>query len=84
MILAFDFAGIGILIGAISTAIVGIGTFIRTGRIQHEVRTMNELTIGQLGEAAETRRIEQIPTDERTPREGRHIAMKDGGQLPPS
>lgn len=42
-------------------------------QVLHEVKTMNELTIGQLGEAEETRRIESKPPAERTSREKRHV-----------
>ena len=37
-----------------------------------EVKTMNELTLGQLGEASETRRIMDKPEGDRTTRERRH------------
>lgn len=52
----------------------GVAARIETGveEVLHEVRTMNELTIGQLGEAAETRRILDKPPEERTTRETRH------------
>lgn len=73
MLLAIDYEGLALLIGALSAAITGIITVIRTGRIHQEVKTMNELTIGQLGEANETRRIEQIPPGDRTAREDRHM-----------
>jgi len=43
-------------------------------KVHQEVKTFNELTIGQLGEADETRRIGDIPLEDRTPREDRHMA----------
>ena len=68
-----------VVIGVITTGLVsiigavfaGLAT-LRSGQVHREVRTMNELTLGQLGEAAETRRINDKPEDERTTREKRH------------
>ena len=41
-------------------------------KVIHEVQTKNELTLGQLGEAQETRRIQEKSEPERTSREKRH------------
>ena len=41
--------------------------------VKNEVRTLNESTMGQLAAAGETRRIEDIPLDERTAKEQRHM-----------
>ena len=82
-----DVAGLVTLISASSAAIVAIITawhqrdlpkdakqnVANTSQTLHEVKTMNELTIGQLGEAAETRRIQEKPPEDRTTREGRHV-----------
>jgi hypothetical protein len=71
--LAFAITAIGGAIAAVVGAVfAGIAT-LRTGRVHREVRTMNELTLGQLGEAAETRRISDKPDNQRTTRERRHI-----------
>lgn len=61
------------LIAATSAAIVSIITAWNTTRVRHEVRTMNEQTIGQLAANQETRRIEVIPKGDRTAREDRHM-----------
>lgn len=61
------------LIAATSAAIVSIITAWNTTRVRHEVRTMNEQTIGQLASNQETRRIDHIPQAERTAREDRHM-----------
>ena len=61
------------VIAAIATLVVALRTKRAVTDVKHEVRTMNEQTIGQLGAAAETRRIEEIPMSERTPRESRHM-----------
>lgn len=61
------------LIAATSAAIVSIITAWNTTRVRHEVRTMNEQTIGQLAANQETRRIEVIPQADRTAREDRHM-----------
>ena len=72
------------LIAALSSAVVAVITVLRVGAVKNEVKTMNELTLGQLGEATETRRIDEIPADERTARESRHVAMtKDDVPRPP-
>jgi hypothetical protein len=68
-----------VIISSITTGIVAIVTAIFAGlgllkskQVHNEVKTMNELTLGQLGEAQETRRILDKPADERTTRESRH------------
>lgn len=49
---------------------------LRAGKVQKEVKTFNELTIGQLGEKNESRRITKIDPEERTQQEQRHLAME--------
>ena len=82
-----DTVGISILITAVTTAIVTIIAAIfsglamlRTGRVvtkveavHEEVKTHNELTLGQIGERTETRRISEINPIERTEQEQRHM-----------
>lgn len=75
-----DYTGLGILIAAIGSSIAsviaaaaGLVAARRTRRVEHEVRTMNELSLGQLGEAQETRRVEAIEPQDRTARETRHL-----------
>lgn len=58
------------LLGAITIMIVNLRA---TRKVQREVQTLNEQTIGQLGAAEETRRIRDILPGERTPREERHL-----------
>jgi hypothetical protein len=41
--------------------------------IRKEVKTYNELTLGQLGEAEETRRVQNKAPEDRTSRENRHL-----------
>ena len=71
---ALVIAAVGVFVTTITAAIASLVTLRRAGRIQHEVKTWNELTIGQYTEATETRRISNIPLDDRTPREDRHMA----------
>jgi len=72
------------LITSLAAAIIALITVVRAGQIKAEVKTMNEMTLGQLGEATETRRIDDIPVAERTPRETRHIDMAyDDTHRPP-
>lgn len=61
------------LVAALTAAIISIRNGQKSDRIHNEVKTMNELTIGQLGEATESRRIAKIPKADRTARETRHI-----------
>jgi len=50
----------------------------RIEQIHAELRTMNDLTVGQMADAAETRRIESIPVEDRTSGEQEHLdAMGD-------
>lgn len=42
-------------------------------RVEHEVTTLNGLTMANLADATETRRIEQVADDERTDRDRRHL-----------
>jgi hypothetical protein len=64
--------GVAATVAAIVSAIFASRAVGVASLVHHEVRTMNELTIGQLGEAEETRRIlAKKPTD-RTSRESRH------------
>lgn len=44
-----------------------------TKEIRHELITLNEGTVGSFAADAETRRVEEIPHDERTPTEQRHV-----------
>ena len=89
MLVALSASEIGLLIGAISSGLVTIlGAFfagmamLRSGRVStevgqvhHEVKTFNELSLGQLGERIETRRINEIEPKDRTSQEDRHLAM---------
>lgn len=75
-----DYTGIGILVAACGTALASvIGALAallaahRAGHIEREVRTMNELSLGQLGNAQETRRVEAIDPGDRTAQETRHL-----------
>ena len=72
--LAVVITAIGGAFAAVIGAIASLIAVLRTGQIHREVRTMNELTIGQLGEAGETRRIAEIAPADRTAREDRHMA----------
>jgi len=66
------FAGLAKLKGNENARAIADNTA-KTTQIHEEVRTMNELSIGQLGEAAETRRISEIPKEDQTSREKRHV-----------
>ena len=51
-------------------------------QVKDEVKTMNELTLGQLGEASETRRIDKIPVEDRTAQEIRHTVLTEDDDVP--
>jgi len=84
-----DAIGIGILIAASAGGIVSIIgaifagiAMLRTGRVDtkvdnvnEQVKTFNELSLGQLGGRNETRRIDEIDPVDRTDQEKRHMAM---------
>lgn len=73
---ATDLAGVALVIvavGSLVTAIGGVVVGVMVNRVHREVRTGNELRIGELAAAAETERVEKIPHDERTAQEQRHI-----------
>lgn len=79
---ALDATGLSLLItaicGGIATIIAAIASVlavVRVNQVHSEVKTMNELTLGQLGERRETRRIAAIDDDSRTAQEKRHMAM---------
>ena len=69
-----------VLIASLTAAGVSLITAWNTTRVRgevrevrHEVKTMNESTLGQLGAEAETRRIDHIAVRDRTPKESRHM-----------
>jgi len=66
-----------LLIPVAATAIVSIINALQGKGIKKELKTMNESTLGELGEANEARRIAHIPKAERTPKETRHMGMTD-------
>lgn len=49
----------------------------RIKEVKHEVKTANSLTLAQLGDATETRRIDEIPPGDRTSDEKEHIDTVD-------
>ena len=63
------------IISIIGAVFAGIA-MLRAGKVQKEVKTFNELTLGQLGERIESRRISEIEPGERTAQENRHQAME--------
>jgi hypothetical protein len=75
-----DYAGIALLVSAVGIAIASVVGAVaallaahRAGRVVQEVRTLNELSLGQLGAATETRRIDEIDPSDRTAQETRHM-----------
>lgn len=64
----------------ISSFIAASGTFIsgvalwQVRRIDREVKTFNDLTLGRASDATETRRIEDIEPADRTAKEWEHLA----------
>ena len=70
-------AGLGVLIAAIGSVMAarraGVAATTVTA-VHQEVKTINGLALGQLADAAETRRIEKKVPDERTTAETAHIA----------
>ena len=80
LVVAETLVAVAALIGALSSAIAAAASLAngrRGKQIHQEVRTMNELTLGQLGEAVETRRIEEIRPADRTAQEDRHLQQKE-------
>ena len=82
MIVAMTTGEIVTLIGAVAAAVVSIIGAWRVNNVKNEVagvkqelKTSNELTLGQLGANTETRRIEEIPFQDRTAQEDRHIVQ---------
>lgn len=61
------------LIGAISTVVVGLWNGRRIKEVHEEVRTANNLKLGEFADDAETRRVEKIPEGQRTAAEQTHI-----------
>jgi cell division protein FtsL len=43
--------------------------------VAEQVKTMNSLTVGQMADATESRRIADIPKEDRTKEEDKHIAL---------
>lgn len=72
-----NWAYILLVIPILTTSIVTIINTWQGRKIHKEVKTFNESTIGQLGEANEARRISHIPLEQRTPKEKRHMGMTD-------
>lgn len=64
--LALLITSVATLIGVIVTAVISL-------RGLRETRTGNALTLGQAGNAAEARRVEAIPHDQRTVAEQAHL-----------
>jgi hypothetical protein len=71
--LAVLVAAFGTAIASVIAAVAALVAARGTRQIKHEVRTMNEMTMGQYAEASETRRIEDIAPENRTAKEGRHM-----------
>lgn len=46
----------------------------KTDKVLTEIQTANGLTLAQLGDNIETRRIDKIPKDKQTPEEKTHLA----------
>lgn len=61
------------IVGGAVFTVASVGGLIIGLRIQREVRTMNESTMGQLAAGQETRRVEALDHDDRTAMEQRHL-----------
>jgi hypothetical protein len=48
-------------------------TKIKVVEVADQVKTLNDLTVGQLADATESRRIKDIPKDDRTKAEASHL-----------
>lgn len=89
VLLAVDWIGlstfIGVLAGAITSIIVALrqegvvrdvrDVDVTVQRVHQEVKTINSLTLAQIAEAGESRRIDLIPEDDRSLVERDHLAM---------
>lgn len=68
-----DYTGIAVLVAACGGFLGSVTASIIALKGYRETRTGNETRSGQLMANAETRRIEQIPHDDRSPTEQRHV-----------
>lgn len=81
MIATTDLAGVALVIvalGSLVTACGGTYIAVKLNAIHTEVKTGNELRLGELAAAEETRRAERIPHDQRTAQEQHHIDTAPG------
>jgi exosome complex RNA-binding protein Rrp42 (RNase PH superfamily) len=79
---SMDVSGWVTLIGAVTAAVVAIISALQNRKLSTEVKqvkdgvaTGNELSVGQLEAAKETRRITEILVADRTPQESRHMEV---------
>lgn len=70
---AATIAAIGAVMTPPALVVVAVIQLRATNRVHKEVRTLNEGTIGSFAAEDETRRIEALPRDQRSPTEQRHI-----------
>lgn len=82
MILATDWVGLSTFVAAVSTAVVAIivalqqrNTHNEVIGVHREVKTINSLTLAQMAEAQESRRITDIPEAERSITEQHHLTQ---------
>lgn len=71
---AATIAAVGAVLTAVTTPIGFVLVAMIQSRVHHELKTLNEGTVGSFAAENETRRIEAIPHDERTATEERHMA----------
>lgn len=65
------------IITAIAALIAAVGSFVngrKIDKVNTEVKTANSLSLAQLGDATESRRISDIPVKDRTDLEKAHVA----------
>lgn len=74
---ALIITAIGTAMASVIAATASLMAVVKGREIHNEVKTMNELTLGQLGERRETRRIDAVDPDDRTAQERRHLAMAE-------
>lgn len=71
--IAVSVADLVTLISAVTAAVVAIIGALRGNQVHRELRTLNSKSIGALAGEDETRRIRDVPVEDRTPGEQRHL-----------
>lgn len=72
---ALVISAVGLFVTTTTAAVVSVLTFLLAKEVKTEVKTMNGLTIAQMADATETRRVDAIPPADRSEIEQEHIEV---------